>query len=305
MRAERFVTAAVLAFAGINVSASVVGGLDLSSGSVGLFNTPIVGIFSDTYTFSIIQSVVANGSITSAVNGTQDVDFTSISLSGPSGLIGYSQRLGNPTEVWALPETGATLSPGSYTLTVAGTNSAGGGSYGGDFAVSGLSGNGGGGGGVGGALGLLDLSSGSSGFSSTPTAGLFTNTFNFTLIQQGIINGSISSVVNGSQNVDFSSIVISGPGGTANFSMIFMDPLEVWALPSAGTALGPGSYTLTLSGTNSSGVGSFGGNLAISAGNAATVSEPESATLVLVGLAAVGIFARRRKQRQIEYNFFI
>lgn len=293
MRVERFTTAAVLAFAGINVSASVVGSLDLSSGSVGLFNTPTVGIFSDTYTFSLIQPVVANGSITSALNGTQDVDFTSISLSGPSGLIGYSQRLGNPTEVWALPEAGATLSPGSYTLTVAGTNSAGGGSYGGDFAVTGL------GGGGGGALGLLDLSSGSSGFSSTPAAGLFTNTFNFTLIQQVIINGSISSVVNGSQNVDFSSIAISGPGGTANFSMIFMDPLEVWALPSAGTALGPGSYTLTLSGTNSSGVGSFGGNLAMSPVNAATVSEPESATLVLVSLAAVGIFSRRRKQRQI------
>ena len=296
MHVKRFATAAVLAFAGINVSASVVGGLDLSSGSVGLFNTPIVGIFADTYTFALIQPGIVNGSITSALNGAQDVDFTSISLSGPSGLISYGQLLGNPTEVWALPGAGATLSPGSYTLTVAGTNSAGGGSYSGDFAVSSSGGSGGGGGG---ALGILDLSSGSSGFSSTPAAGLFINTLDFTLIQPSLINGSISSVVSGSQDVDFSSIVISGIGGIANFSMIFMDPLEVWALPGAGTALGPGSYTLTLSGTNSSGVGSFGGNLAITAGNAATVSEPESTTLILVGLAAVGIFSRRRKQRQI------
>jgi hypothetical protein len=42
----------------------------------------------------------------------------------------------DPVEVWALPAVGAMLTPGAYTLTLTGVNSAAQGSYGGNIAVT-------------------------------------------------------------------------------------------------------------------------------------------------------------------------
>lgn len=108
--------------------------LDLSTGSAGFSNTPTVGIFVDIYTFTIGTAVSGSGSITSVVNGLQDIDFTSISLSGPSGIFSFTQVMGDPFETWGLAST--PLSAGGYTLTLSGINSAAGASYGGNFAVS-------------------------------------------------------------------------------------------------------------------------------------------------------------------------
>lgn len=139
-------------------------------------------------------------------------------------------------------------------------------------------------------LGTLDLSSGSGFFGNTPVAGSFTDTLTFTLSSASTANGSVTAVVNGTQDVDFSSIVITGPGGSFSFSLTNPDPVEVWALPASGATLSAGTYTLTLTGTNSASIGSYAGNLAVT-----PVPEPQALAMMLAGLGAVGFLVRRRR----------
>jgi len=139
-------------------------------------------------------------------------------------------------------------------------------------------------------LGAIDLSSGSAAFSNTPIAGGFTDTLTLTLTMPSIFNGSITSVLNGNQDVDFTSITLTGPSGVFLFNLVLGDPVELWAVPAAGFSLGAGSYTMTLIGTNSAGIGSYAGNLA-----ATTVPEPETYALFVAGLLGMGFIARRRR----------
>ena len=78
------------------------------------------------------------------------------------------------------------------------------------------------------ALGPLDLSSGSTGFSNTPIAGDFIDTYTFTLTRPTFLAGSVTSVVGGIQNVDFSDIRIVGQNGSINFTKVNPDPFEFW-----------------------------------------------------------------------------
>ena len=142
-------------------------------------------------------------------------------------------------------------------------------------------------------LGALDLSSGSSGFSSTPTAGSFVDTLTFTLGEPSLANGSVTSVVSGNQDVDFTSISLSGPGGVFAFLPLLGEPVEVWALQGSGAALGAGTYTLTLAGDNSAGIASYGGNLAVMP--ISPVPEPTSFALMLAGASVALFLARRRR----------
>lgn len=141
--------------------------------------------------------------------------------------------------------------------------------------------------------GPLDLSTGSAGFSSTPITGVFTEVFTFTLTTNSIANSSVTAVVNGSQDVDFTSIVLSGPAGSFAFNLLLPDPVEVWALPPAGASLTAGAYSLTLTGVNSASQGSYGGNIAVTP--LTPVPEPETYALMLAGLGALGFVARRRR----------
>lgn len=136
--------------------------------------------------------------------------------------------------------------------------------------------------------GPLDLSSGSTGFSSTPVAGGFTDIFTFTLSVASIANASLTSVVNGAQDIDFSVIALTGPSGAFSFSQVLADPFETWALSSA--LLTPGAYTLSVIGTNSAAVASYGGNLAVTA-----IPEPQTYALLLGGLIGIGFIAWRRR----------
>lgn len=136
--------------------------------------------------------------------------------------------------------------------------------------------------------GPLDLSTGSTGFASTPAAGPFTDLWTFTLSMAASVSASLTAVVNGGQDVDLSLVQIIGASTTLNFTQLLSDPVETWAL--AATTLPAGSYTLSITGTNSAAAGSYGGNVAVS-----PVSEPETYAMLAAGLMGVGFVLRRRR----------
>ncbi len=139
--------------------------------------------------------------------------------------------------------------------------------------------------------GPLDISSGSAGFSDTPVVGSFVDVYTFTLTSDAIVNASVTSVVNGAQDIDFSSLTVAGPGGSFSFTQLLGDPVETWAL--AATPLSAGSYTLSVEGMNSPAAASYGGNIAVSI--VGTVPEPATAVLLLAGFGAFGWVVRRRQ----------
>ena len=138
-------------------------------------------------------------------------------------------------------------------------------------------------------LGTLDLSTGSGAFSNTPIAGSFVDTLTFILGASSTINGSVGTVLNGNQDVDLTSIMITGPTNVSFTQRLFDPAPEIWALPDAGTLLSPGTYTLTLTGVNSPGVATYAGTLAVT-----VLPEPQTYAMLLAGLGAVGFLARRR-----------
>ena len=140
----------------------------------------------------------------------------------------------------------------------------------------------------------LDLSSGSTGFSATPAAGSFDDVYTFDLVADTIVTSSVTTVVNGAQNIDFSALRLAGPAGVFSFELVLSDPFETWAL--FPTLLGAGSYTLSLLGTNSPAPASYGGNLAASI--VSVVPEPHIYALLLAGVGLVGFMAARHKGRE-------
>ena len=139
------------------------------------------------------------------------------------------------------------------------------------------------------ATSALDVSSGSAGFTNTPPAGGFSDTFTFTLPVAATLNGIVTSVVNGGQDVDLTSITLSGPSGLFTFAAISADPFEIWTISTP--LLLAGSYSLTLLGVNSAAIGTYSGDIALSA-----VPEPETYALMLAGLGA-GVFLSLRRSR--------
>ncbi|KQP12587.1 hypothetical protein ASF43_20275 [Pseudorhodoferax sp. Leaf267] len=113
----------------------------------------------------------------------------------------------------------------------------------------------------------VDLSSGSAGFFSTPVAGGFSDLYTFTLATAQTVNVLLSSVMGGGQDVDFTSVVLAGSGGTTfNAVALTSDPFESWVI--ANASLGAGSYTLAANGTNSAARGGYAGTIALSGSSA-------------------------------------
>lgn len=135
----------------------------------------------------------------------------------------------------------------------------------------------------------LDISSGSAGFVSTPAL-TFSDVYTFTLPVATTLTGIVTSVVNGGQDVDFTSITLTGPTGPFSFALANPDPFEIWTVTTP--LLAAGGYTLTLVGSNSPSIGTYSGNIAVSA-----VPEPETYALMLAGLGIVGFVAARRRSR--------
>jgi len=134
MKLAGIALAAGVALGSFGASAAFIGSIDLTTGSNGFVSTPTPGAFVDTATFLLTTQSTLAGILASAVSGAQDVDFTSIVLAGPSGPVSFAMAGADPFETWTI-STGA-LSAGLYTLAVTGTNSAGGGTYVGNIAVT-------------------------------------------------------------------------------------------------------------------------------------------------------------------------
>ena len=291
---------AALALQAIEASASNLGALDLSSGSTGFGNTPVSGAFLDTYSFTVTTRATLNGSLISAINGTQDIDFNSISINGTSGPFSLALLNPDPFELWAVGAAGVVLDPGTYTMSLTGTNSAAIGSYGGNLAVTPLGAaptlaDAGVAGPQNFAAGFVDLTTGSAPLFNSPQTGAFIDTYSFILTTLSIVNGAFTSAVNGSQDVDFSSIFLSGPSGVFSYSLFGGDPVEWWGLPAAGDLLSPGLYTLSVAGVNSAAGGSYGGMFAATPSSGHVLPEPGSVALVVFALGACGVVSRGRR----------
>lgn len=137
--------------------------------------------------------------------------------------------------------------------------------------------------------GPLDLSSGSTSFGSTPPVGGFVEEYTFSLAIGSTVSGSITSALNGLQDVDFSFIGIIGTSGVYSFTSRLADPFETWGLNSV--LIPAGDYTLTIIGTNSPAAGSYAGTLAATA-----VPEPQTYALWLMGLWVVGATLQQRRR---------
>ena len=97
-----------------------------------------------------------------------------------------------------------------------------------------------------------------------------------------------------SRGIDFTSAILSGPGGPYALDEKFDNGIsEFWELSSL--FLDPGTYTLTISGNNRS-TGSLGGTVTIT--NA--VPEPGTWAMMLLGFGAAGLAMRRRRTAALQ-----
>ena len=148
----------------------------------------------------------------------------------------------------------------------------------------------------------VDISSGSGGFIGTPNAGAFSNTFTFSISTPQAVKLMLASAVGGTQNIDFTSVLLRGPSGDLMAAEFTRDPFETWTL--ATPLLSPGNYAIVASGINSDAIATYAGTLALSPvdpkapGN--DVPEPGTAGLVIAGLgAALMILPTRRRIRRL------
>ncbi|WP_082992801.1 FxDxF family PEP-CTERM protein [Erythrobacter sp. QSSC1-22B] len=133
-------------------------------------------------------------------------------------------------------------------------------------------------------------------------ASAFSDVFNFTLGQDGLGSGSVTTTLagslGGSTDVDFTSVsffngfnnFIVPIGGTGSFEFA-----EAINIPIFTGVLN----TLTVNGVGR-GQGSYGGQLSFQP--SAPVPEPGTWALMLLGFGAIG-FAMRRRKEQVRVNY--
>ena len=115
----------------------------------------------------------------------------------------------------------------------------------------------------------------------------FTEWLSFTNDEDGLYSVSLST---SSKSVDFTSAILSD--GITNYALHFvgaLGPNEFWGLDT--TFIPMGTYTLLIQGNNT-GPGSLGGTVTI---NPASVPEPATWAMMLLGFGAIGWQLRRRR----------
>lgn len=141
--------------------------------------------------------------------------------------------------------------------------------------------------------GALDMSSGTAIFGRSDAQSIFNDTWTFDLASAGtLITGTASSAAVGNRNLDFSSLqLFQGESLLATFvGNSGNNQFEFYTLPEL--ALNAGSYSLVVKGVNSPEQASYAGTLAVAV---TPVPEPKSYAMMLLGLAGVGAFMRRRR----------
>ena len=141
--------------------------------------------------------------------------------------------------------------------------------------------------------GPISLTSGNALFGRNDAIGTFTDTYTFSLAGAFSLSGTATSVANGDQDLDFTSVTIlnSANAVVATFAgNLNGDAAEFYALSPVN--LLAGNYSLVVRGLNSASQASYAGTLATAV---VSVPEPETYALLLAGLGAVGFVARRRK----------
>lgn len=141
-------------------------------------------------------------------------------------------------------------------------------------------------------FGSGDVTSGSFGDSHI-ASGNFTDTLAFDLVSAGKFSASITSAattLGSAGDIDFSSVVLTGPNGPFDFTIRNNDNADGLTDSAVLTRLlDAGSYLLTISG-HSYGNAQYGGNTSF---NTAAVPEPASWAMMLVGFGLMGAAMRR------------
>ncbi len=132
-------------------------------------------------------------------------------------------------------------------------------------------------------------------FSCTAPPSPIADDYSFALLSTSYLtSSSVTTVAQGTANIDFSSIYfdnVAAPSTHYSFTMTQPDPNETWAINNV--LLSAGNYELHLNGIQeASGTpASYGGNITVS-----PIPEPKTFALMLAGLGALGFVARRRRQ---------
>lgn len=116
------------------------------------------------------------------------------------------------------------------------------------------------------------------------------DTFTFNIVGgPGLTNGQVSTLLlNGAQNIDFSSITLDG---LYSFVKTSNDPgPETWTLDPV--ALADGTHSIVVLGTLLGPTGSYSGTL-----NVQAVPEPKTWAMMLLGFGAIGLSLRGRRRR--------
>lgn len=138
MTLSQTLTAVALAVAAsASYADTFTGPIDLSSGNAFFGRNDAVGSFTDTYTFTLGSSFSISGTASTAADGPQNLNFSSLKIfNGANAVVAtFAGNLGTDLlEFYALSPI--VLTAGNYSLVVTGVNTPAQASYAGTLAIS-------------------------------------------------------------------------------------------------------------------------------------------------------------------------